>query len=993
MKVKYKYSKGSQWNRWDLHLHTPKSIVQQYGGDTEAVWDKFIKQLAELPKDIKAIAVTDYLFCDGYKVLLKRRSEFPNIDLLMPNIEFRLNTFSGTENNKKRHNFHILFDPSVPPEVIEEQFLNGISKGYKIADHTEWEQAPTRRSLEELGKAMKANAPATNSIQNKTDLEVGFDNITYDRDDLLKLLKKSPFKGRYLTAIGYSEWDQAKWDQSAAEKRDLINSSNFCLTCLDDPAKIALNKENLASNNLQTPILHSSDSHDFSRLNATKLWIKADPTFAGLKQVLNEPEHRLFMGDSPPNYRHEHKIIKKISIPTSNGWFEEGFEIELNEGLVTIIGGRGSGKSALAEAIAYGAGSKDVTENSFVENAKQHKSPITGTKIQLEWGDDSKSSFEIGKLHDDQGMVCYLPQSVVEDLCSPGKSEKLQAQIERVIFDALDETEKMWCSNFEELKTKVLEKFQFEKAQLKGKIFELNGEMSQQYKALKGLPEKEALLKKLKEDMETLKKSLPELPKEAKADQDELLELNREKNSYEEHIIGIQNKINEIQKIGTKIKLFEEKITEFNRDISDLLKACEVTNEEAFTAKINGKEAEEKLAKIEKSLYEQVKLLKDSDKKTVAAILNVNAEALSTENYAKLIEKITKKQKETQAFETQKMKYQKQRESIVQLENNIKALTQEIEKIKTESNSLLKTLWNQCVETYCDYFDLLKREKKTVEELYAPLQESLSKGTDTDKKLKFNAKLKYQIQDHEKRGIDMIDRSRKGNFRSNEGLNEALSAFYETLRLNDFSSSSVKTASKTLLAGFTKLGEEKIKIEDQLKSNYYLVHFLNWLYDPSYFDITSSLTFDGTEIDFLSPGQKGIILLMLFLEVDKTDQRPLIVDQPEENLDNLSVYNDLIRFFKNRKDYRQIIMVTHNANLVVNTDSEQIIAAKFNGKGRPRLSYVSGSLENKAEELPNVPVDKLEDGILEKVCDVLEGGNQAFKGRGRKYAISPKIHP
>src|SRR3990172_4674424 len=99
------FPRGSLWRRWDLHVHTPSSIVQNYGGDTPAAWDSFIEHLKALPPDIAVLGITDYLFVDGYEKLLARRAEIPNVTTLLPNIEFRLNTFSGTASNHKRHNF------------------------------------------------------------------------------------------------------------------------------------------------------------------------------------------------------------------------------------------------------------------------------------------------------------------------------------------------------------------------------------------------------------------------------------------------------------------------------------------------------------------------------------------------------------------------------------------------------------------------------------------------------------------------------------------------------------------------------------------------------------------------------------------------------------------------------------------------------------------------------------------------------------------------
>jgi DNA repair exonuclease SbcCD ATPase subunit len=86
---------------------------------------------------------------------------------------------------------------------------------------------------------------------------------------------------------------------------------------------------------------------------------------------------------------------------------------------------------------------------------------------------------------------------------------------------------------------------------------------------------------------------------------------------------------------------------------------------------------------------------------------------------------------------------------------------------------------------------------------------------------------------------------------------------------------------------------------------------------------------NGVALENLSPGTKGIVLLILYLGMDIGDSRPLIVDQPDENLDNESIYRLLTSYFKSAKKRRQIVLITHNPNLVVNGDSEQIVVALF----------------------------------------------------------------
>lgn len=982
-----KFPRGSEWRKWDLHVHTPKSIVQNYGGDTEAAWDAFIEKLAALPPEIKVVGVTDYLFCDGYDYLLTRRNEFPNIELLIPNIEFRLNTFSGQPGNSKRHNFHVLFDPSVDVQDIRGQLLNCLSTGYLIEDNTEWQQTPTRRSLEELGQKIKAVAPPGNSIHTKTDLEVGFVNITYKREDIEALLKKTPFKGKFVTAIGYSEWDQSRWDQSAAEKRTLINSANFCLTSLDDPLKISANREDLIINKLDSFVLHSSDAHDFNRIGQTLLWIKADPTFAGLKQVINEPRSRVFIGSTPPNFKPDHKVIKQISIHSSNGWFPEKFVIDLNRDLVTIIGGRGSGKSALAEAIAYGAGSKDNTEDAFLEKATKHKYPITGTKILLKWMEGSDTEFEVGKISEDQGLVQYLPQGAVEELCSHHNSEKLQKQIENVIFQALDETERMGASDFNELKTRILSGFQYEKEQITEKIHDINRKLNNLISILRNLPDKEKQLEEKKAELERLNKSLPELLPEDKKGQEDLSRLIEIKKKFEIKIVELQSRLSKVVAVETKVKVFKTKIKEFKEEVDTLLSDLAIDTK-VFDVTLDEEGIRNALDDQKKIIVEQLKTLKEGEKNAVSILLSINEADLLFDNLQQLNAGIEEKQKETRAFETTKLKYQQQKKTILSVESSIKALDTEIKRIKSESVPEKEQIETERLESYCAYFELLKEEKVKMEELYKPLQKSLSAGTETDKKLVFEAQINYQLNSHFKDGLTIIDRTRKGNFREIESLKNALSSLWDEFFREEFDKLTLESSLKIILESFLIYEGKEIRIEEQLRENYTVEDFYNWLFDPTYFEIISSLKFDGTDLYLLSPGQKGIILLMLYLEIDKADYRPLIIDQPEENLDNLSVYKDLIEYFKDRKQYRQIIMVTHNPNLVVNTDAEQIVVANYNGKRTPRLEYCSGSLEDQARKIPEVDVEKFEDGIIEQVCNILEGGESAFAKRKKKYQIS-----
>ena len=95
----------------------------------------------------------------------------------------------------------------------------------------------------------------------------------------------------------------------------------------------------------------------------------------------------------------------------------------------------------------------------------------------------------------------------------------------------------------------------------------------------------------------------------------------------------------------------------------------------------------------------------------------------------------------------------------------------------------------------------------------------------------------------------------------------------------------------------------------------------------------------------LSPGEKGALLLVFYLLVDRSDC-PLLIDQPEENLYNQSVFKVLVPFIREARRRRQIFLVTHNPNIAVVAGAEQVIFCQMDKRDGSRLSYVSGALEN-----------------------------------------------
>ena len=107
-----KFTRGAEWRKWDLHVHTPYSICQKFGASDDATWEKYITDLENLPSEFAVVGINDYLFLDGYQKLLgeqKINNRLQNLTLL-PVVEFRIEKFAGVEfGSLKRINLHVIF--------------------------------------------------------------------------------------------------------------------------------------------------------------------------------------------------------------------------------------------------------------------------------------------------------------------------------------------------------------------------------------------------------------------------------------------------------------------------------------------------------------------------------------------------------------------------------------------------------------------------------------------------------------------------------------------------------------------------------------------------------------------------------------------------------------------------------------------------------------------------------------------------------------------
>src|SRR5699024_10592797 len=138
---------------------------------------------------------------------------------------------------------------------------------------------------------------------------------------------------------------------------------------------------------------------------------------------------------------------------------------------------------------------------------------------------------------------------------------------------------------------------------------------------------------------------------------------------------------------------------------------------------------------------------------------------------------------------------------------------------------------------------------------------------------------------------------------------------------------------------------------DIFKAQRSLDTLLNKISNFDYVQDDYKITYEDIDFEVMSEGKKALVLLLIKLEVGKEDC-PILIDQPEDNLDNRSIVEDIVSYFKEEKLKRQLFIVTHNANIVIGGDSENVIVANEHDEEYPnpdevKYYYKNGSLEEK----------------------------------------------
>jgi len=929
------YPRGSEWRRWDLHIHTPGTLKndQYSGGNPEEKWDKFYSDIAtyigdgsDECKSIVAIGITDYLSVDNYKKVIQDRKLPNTIELVIPNIEMRIHPIAADS----PINIHFLFDPSIVDD-LESRFFAKLTFSYGGTNFS-----ASKGELIRLGKAINS------TFSNEAAYIKGVEQFVPSFDSIKKVFETdSDLRNKTIVTVSNSTNDGVSGavnhsdyfdtvsgtSQLTATRQSIYHFADAILSAKPSDIKYFLGKG--STDNVEAvinkcgslkPCIIGCDAHknaDIFEPSANRYcWIKADPTFNGLQQMLYEPYERVRIQQLKPDEKQNYYVIEQVLIEDPN--FSPN-PIIFNDKLTCIIGGKSTGKSLLLHNLAL-----TIDKSQAVQKCeKAHTNVKSIPKIKVKWRDGFEST--LYEKPENKRKIIYIPQTYLNRLSDENEET---TEIDTIIEDIILLNAEAYKAHAD--RANWISQY---KPNLDKDIYNL---LVLHQKVISKENKKKELGtdKGIRQEISKLKIQKEKLSKEASLSEDEV-------KKYDEAVSNIRIISNQLESLKSDIGFIES--------VDAVLEAKEFSFElTADTDKLFVAEVENALKRATQEwLPEKVKLLDILAKKMLE------------------LQRLKENHEKIEAFLHDKIE---SNTAIIALSKGIQA-----EENKLEEYTALDKQYKSLKEDFDDSLTKVAQScclYKQQHEVYAKsINENSSLSTND---LDFSVTIPFRREAFCDKIKQMADqRLLKTNF----DLDNLTSDLYTSEKIKELVQS-ILTKQLPLKKGYT----EETALRDILSDWYNTVY---------------TVKMDGDTIQDMSPGKKALVLLKLLISLAEC-KCPILIDQPEDDLDNRSIFDDLISFIKQKKIERQIIVVTHNANIVLGGDAEEIIVANQDGNNAKnkqyKFEYRSGSIENNSSiynKTGDIEVGILSSqGIQQHICEILEGGEKAFDLRKNKYRFS-----
>lgn len=663
-------------------------------------------------------------------------------------------------------------------------------------------------------------------------------------------------------------------------------------------------------------------------------------------------------------------------------------DLPLNPGFVAIVGNKGQGKSALVDTIALAANSDRQDEFSFLNPRRFLKDGGLNARkylAQLTWTDGPSSPRNLAETHDTRSpsRVDYLPQSLIERVCAADpdslETRQFETEIERVVFRHIDEEDRGDATSL--------------RMYLSSKTFDINRTLEQARGDLRGAAERVVALQARQAELVGIGLEARHLSVSA-----QVAELDAELTRHQMALDVAQAARGEQgAQISLDLHAARAQLVELLSERTTVMSAANDQEELVGSATALAATVQQTVA-LARTQAQELSLLIDPENGDAISVTtqdNVSqpwlvrqrehllllrsrfvgpaslvAQLEVVANDIQRLEQSLSQQDEGTAAALLALKDAQMRKAHLigdpadpDCLRGIEALQDELRATPAHTADARAALRDAFERIHAQVLLLLEAQDKAYGAAAQYVEET---SLLRDVGLEFRVELR--VRGFKASWISKVNRQRLTDFSSidtPDELEDVLPALeltngadlYEALAKIEDRLSRVRGAEAGLPRPLTQLMRTSFSAADLLASLY----DLNWL--QSQYIIRSQ----GLELRELSPGQRGLVLLMFYLLVDKS-ARPLLLDQPEENLDNQTVRLYLVPGLREAVKRRQVIAVTHNPNLAVVGDADQLIIAAHTGGV---FSYSAGSLAHLAVGMSSI--------------DVLEGTHAAFKNREWKY--------
>jgi len=922
-------ARGSEWQKCDLHIHTPLSIEQHYGDRNSAeVWENFISDLEKEDNypNGSIIGISDYYFLDGYHKVseYKNNGRLKNISKIFPLIELRLKEFGGHNSVISRVNMHVLFNPDkYNTEQIKNQFICAISTNYKLNpmyDNNKqvvWDGCITKESLETLGKKIKETVNPSELSKFKSDFIEGFNNLNISLEQVNAVLNKDFFRNNVLTMVGKTEWKDIKWsDNSIADKKNIVNSIHFIFNSYDNIENFKNDYEYQTQSQVNNRLLDCSDAHYLSssiekdKIGKCCTWIKGNPCFETIRQAFFSYDTRIKISKDKPTQAVNTIDKIKIFLPPAakigdNDLCFSGMEynLELNPALNCFIGGRGTGKSLLLQLFCkhnqnylpeVDTKDKTITKN-IVSKIKDWDKYIDIDGIEFEY-------FGQGTIEG-----CYEDKEIFKESISKRLYQFWETEEDPSVSKSLLEIINENKIKLQEIIDKIEKEINIVESKIRNdnEITKIQKEVITRQKIVETFKDKEYI---------ELQKNIAEISKKVSFI-----------DSTKSLLTSLLDKISVISNESQPVDINgNEEVAYYAKEYNILL------NTFSNYTKGDSNPDRETWIEKEKNLRLELKLKEELLKNYL------NKRGMSKNN----IQDAMKAQKELNDFETKIKNLNNENEKEEQNINNLRSSV--IENNKTYQN-IMENILDMSKNAL-----VAKENSKEVAFL----------------KFKYNYDLKLSLNDlfgfiKQNTGIDSIGDFKSILDRRDETVKkEDLTADVLTQLCNNHSKN-LKSCQKILDYFDANSRNKKLYDLKYLLCRYNGIKYENFI-----------IYYKDKKLEDLSFGQRAtaIVLTMIIF-----GNKPLIIDEPETHLDQRVIASELVNVIKNIKTDKQIIFATHNANIVINADAEQIYILRTEPDNK--TSFTQMSIEDVYQS------DKKNELLM------LEGSLEAFKQREHKYSI------